>query len=133
VKFYTASKFERFLEVRYFNDQLRELGHTVTWDWTRTKEFNQFGYSVSHAPLHPDDRLYYARADVKGAREADAVILLDGPDLRGALVEAGIAIGAGKELWLVEPWKPIIFDALHVSRIFAARSDVLTFLQATAT
>ncbi len=40
---YVAGRFRKYQEVRAVIDRLKENGHTITHDWTRTEEFDKNG------------------------------------------------------------------------------------------
>lgn len=103
-------------------DQLKALGHTVTWDWTRTDEFNEAG-ELKHAKdtgyideqeIAPEKLLFYAEADLRGVLDADAVVLCWEPDMCGAYIEVGAALGARprKQIFVIEQNRWTIFYRL---------------------
>ena len=40
MKVYVASRFKNYEEVRKVIDKVEAAGHTITFDWTRTSEFD---------------------------------------------------------------------------------------------
>ena len=81
MKVYVASKFENRTRVQEVMAQLVTAGHEITYDWTRNSQVSSI----------------QAEADLDGVLDADALVLIVEDDLpyRGALVEFGIALGAG--------------------------------------
>lgn len=89
-------------------------GHTITYDWTKTGEFEADG-SLSINPekdLTDGQRRMYAMLDYIGARDADAVVLLAVDDMCGAWMECGMALGAGKPVFAIGWTRWTIFKAL---------------------
>lgn len=83
MKIYVASKFENTLAVQIMHRVLREAGHEITHDWT-----------VEDLAAENDPALAVRCAidDVEGVEDADAVVLLMHPNMKGAWVEFGIAL-----------------------------------------
>lgn len=131
MKIYTASKFENAEAVRQFNARLREHGHVVTWDWTSTREFLDDGTVLKATP---EDRRSYAMLDYAGVMAADLVIMLDGEwALNGARWEAGMAIGKGADVWIVNYTHRVVFDDLPQVHIIRDEEEALSLLgRATA-
>ena len=88
MKFYIASSFANKEKVRYASEQLKDLGHIQTYDWTRNerassfKELERIGQFEKEAVL-----------------EADILIVLL-PAGKGSHIEMGMAIGQGKKIYL---------------------------------
>ncbi len=104
---YVAGKWTDKESIRSRMGDVRELGHTITHDWTK----------VEHTDA-PDEMLLYAFLDVKGVLAADIFIaLLEDPkyDYRGTFTELGVALGhkqapaengqlgVRKQVWVVCP------------------------------
>ena len=81
---YTATKFERGDILREYNQRIRELGHTITHDWTISE-------SSTDAELNPQARHMACMADYAGVMQADLLIYWDHPKANGARWEAGMA------------------------------------------
>jgi hypothetical protein len=111
---YVATKFERFEMVRTIGANLERVGHRVTHNWALSDQFDEYGEK-------------YAMLDYMGARDADLCLVWDHPDLRGALVEFGITLGAGGQVWFCEQQAPMIFKHLPDSmvRVFDKLTDAL--------
>ncbi|MDQ4143131.1 MAG: nucleoside 2-deoxyribosyltransferase, partial [Actinomycetota bacterium] len=80
--------------VRDLINHLTALGHDVTFDWT----------AVPH--LKPYERNHAASArtaalEVDGVKQSDIVIVLAHEDGIGMYVELGIALGTGKQVYIV--------------------------------
>jgi hypothetical protein len=117
MKFYVAGKFEEAERVRRVVDALTDMGHEVTHDWTRVDQSRQT----------PEAFAEYALDDFTGALLAEVLIILaDHPDIYGALIEAGITLGAGGEVWAVNPLRSQhIFWTLPNVWVFDNINDVL--------
>lgn len=134
MRIYTASKFENHRNVRLFNERLRAQGHIVTWDWTATHEFDVNGDVIGDGPSDWD-REVYCMLDYAGVMSCDLLIMLDleGYELNGGRWEAGIAVGAGKQIWIVNYSHTVIFDKLPQVRVVPDEDAALSLLgQGTA-
>ena len=91
MNFYVAGKFEEKEYIRLLQDELRELGHTITIDWTWHKEEDS-GF-----------RSQYAIEDINGASWADAYVgrFISKHDYKGALVEMGAALAMRKSVYII--------------------------------
>jgi hypothetical protein len=121
VNIYTATKWERRREMGTINHMIRELGHTITHDWTVWEERNP-----SKDPR--DTRHAAAMLDYAGVMQADLVIFWDHPEANGARWEAGMAIGSGRPVWIVEYKNNVIFDVLPQVTTFVNWNQVLEAL-----
>jgi hypothetical protein len=129
MRIYTASKFENHQNVRLFNERLRDQGHVVTWDWTDTHEFDVNGDIVGDG-LSDRDRKVYCMLDYAGVTSCELLIFLDGPDFipNGGRWEAGIAVGAGAQVWIVNYSHTVIFDELPQVKIVPDEDTALSLL-----
>lgn len=122
MKLYVAGKFSSFRKVRRIIDQLKSLDHQITYDWTRTDEFDEQG-----EPKHVKDTGYpkehevsdavlqvYAENELRGVQDCDAVVLYWEPDMCGAYIEVGAALGARprKQIFVIEQNRWTIFYRL---------------------
>ena len=91
MKIYVATKWENRQRARIVMADLKDLGHTITWDWT-----NDAGDGVMNQRKQ-------AINDYNGVIDADAVVLILENDYpyEGTLVELGIALGAGKPVFIL--------------------------------
>jgi hypothetical protein len=126
VNIYTASKFENADFVRNFNNAVRDLGHNVTYDWTSTREFLEDGTVLKASP---EDRYTYGMLDYAGVMACDLLIMIDfETPLRGGAWEAGMALGAGKQVWIVNYQHRVIFDVLPQVKIISDPNVALSLL-----
>ena len=130
MKVYVASKFENQAAVKQTMELLRRAGHTITHDWTREDASGIYD---------PNERDAYlakcAAADVDGVLDADAMILLHRPEMRGAYIELGVAITHGVRVYVVDglndEWTRIpIFYRLPEVRHMASAEDAVALLTA---
>lgn len=91
MKAYVAGKFEEKKEVRKIQNALRKLGYIITIDWT-WHEVDDPGYPSQ-----------YAVEDIIGATSCDVFIgrFIAKHDYKGALVEMGAALAAGKAIIVI--------------------------------
>lgn len=123
---YTASKFENAATVRAFNKELRAGGHTITWDWTTTREF----VSGEASPITPEERRMYCMLDYAGVMSCDLLVFIDLEEYtpNGGRWEAGMAIGAGKKVWIVNYAHKVIFDVLPQVLVIPSIDEALRLL-----
>ena len=91
-KVYVASKFRNHLAVRAAQTALRAVGCSITYDWTP---------HVDHPEMEADQQAC-ALADAKGVLDADALLLIRVPEMRGAYVEMGMALAKGIPVHIVQ-------------------------------
>lgn len=96
MKIYVASKFENYKEVEAFEDEAIKAGHKITYSWAPTAR-NILEGRTDRGAIKSD----CATEDYLGVKNSHVFVLLLHPGLQGALVELGIALGFGKEVWLV--------------------------------
>jgi hypothetical protein len=95
LKIYVASKFENKQQVRAVQQRLIDLGHTISHDWTNEAEGDRKG---------PELDAYLQECAIKdynGVLEADAVLLITQPNMRGAFTELGMALAWGRVCYVV--------------------------------
>lgn len=92
-KIYVASRLENADAVRHAQALCLEYGHELTYDWTPHFYAVQRGEKV--------DLGLVAAEDLEGVLEADALILLSHPGIKGALVEVGAALATGARVVVV--------------------------------
>ena len=92
---YVASSFKNQAEVKEVMSQLVSLGHRITFDWTGEDASGLKGSELTRYLTE------CAMSDMNGVNSADAVIVINHPEMRGALVEMGMAIASGKPIFLV--------------------------------
>jgi nucleoside 2-deoxyribosyltransferase len=96
---------------------VRAAGHEVTYDWTE-QPISETG--------DPDERRELAQAERRGVLDADLLILIDYQRPRGALIEMGMALGAGKEALVLmeEGSNPSLFYHLPNCTIIATYDNL---------
>ena len=85
MKCYVSTRFSRLEEAQSVIDSLRQLGHTITFDWTdypAKKPFSQYPYEAAEL----------SRAGIDGVLAADVFILLAHHDGPGVFTELGAAL-----------------------------------------
>jgi nucleoside 2-deoxyribosyltransferase len=93
MKFYIASRLENASNVRELADKLEALGYQHTYDWTVHGSVQDQGEARMEE---------VARNEARGIYESDvAIVLLPGG--RGTHCEIGLALGFGKDVWIVGP------------------------------
>lgn len=107
MKVYVASRFsdEGIAAVRRMYELLRKADHEITLDWTVESADGKVG-GESRGYL-----MECAARDLAAVRKSDALIFLNVDDktMRGAYIEAGVALGLGKPVIVVDA-KPGTLD-----------------------
>ncbi|WP_249866437.1 nucleoside 2-deoxyribosyltransferase [Paenibacillus konkukensis] len=91
MKFYAASSFRNIDAVRTVTKGLKEKGWSLTYDWTQgfkdatIEQFKEIGQQEKQAVM-----------------DADCLIIML-PAGKGSHIEMGIALGAGKKVYLYAP------------------------------
>jgi nucleoside 2-deoxyribosyltransferase len=82
LKVYVAGKWEEKDRIREVQQQLRDAGHTITYDWTSYE-----------GGLTQEQAIF----DTDGVYDADALVAVYEKDLKysGAMVELGMALAVG--------------------------------------
>lgn len=137
MKLYVAGRFKSYKMIRAVAQHLRELGHQITWDWTITDEFDEHGECkhvkdtgfIDEQQIPPERLQWYAEQDKRGAREADAVVLVWEPDLCGALIEVGVAIGAEKQVLVIAQQRWTVFWRLPQVHLFESLQSFFEYME----
>lgn len=85
MKFYIATRLERAADHNLVRDQLVEMGHEITYDWTAHGSVQKEGAARIRE---------VALAETRGVQEADFVVVLL-PGGRGTHAELGLALAFG--------------------------------------
>jgi nucleoside 2-deoxyribosyltransferase len=100
-------------------NQLREQGHTITFDWT--KQVEQVG--PSHQNELAKDKTFLrecAKSDINGVRECDWFVAIGHPEACGTLIEMGVAIAEKKPIYVLDLDEfrySIFFELDQISRV----------------
>lgn len=134
MRIYVAATFTRYEEVRALNDRLREAGHSITYDWTRTAAFGPDGHPLGDGYDLPEAvQARYAQEDLDAVARAEVLLALGEGDSLGWPVEVGAALAFGSCIvYLVAPRKPTVFWALPRVRVFDGVEEAMTRLGAPA-
>lgn len=127
MKIYVAGKYSDRDRVRYIHQNLKEMGHEITVDWT-------------NHDIYPNDataeRLsQFAQDDVRGVKEADLYIgLMTIPfEYKGAWVEMGLALGKGIPIYIIGNagdscifmHHPLVWKFADIQTMFSMMQQVL--------
>ena len=109
---YVATKWENRSQARRVMNDLTDLGHHITHDWTTIAQ----------------ETAEVAAEDMVGVLRADRLVLLAEDDwpFRGTYVELGIALTAGIPVSIVGPYAAVIFDKMPQVERFP---DYTTFIR----
>ncbi|TBL68322.1 nucleoside 2-deoxyribosyltransferase [Paenibacillus thalictri] len=88
MKFYIASSLKNMRNVRQVAESLKACGFQHTYDWTTHSKVDSIGKLRE-----------IGQEEVSGVMNADVVIIMF-PAGKGCHVELGIALGAGKKIYL---------------------------------
>lgn len=133
---YVAGRFKDYARVRDVIDTLISAGHIITHDWTRTNEFDQDGNPVvptgpgqSVDAMTSEQAMHYAKLDLMGVSDADAVVLMAEEGLYGALIEVGAALAQDVEVWIVGKMpRGSVFFEMNLVRRFDQIEDVIRYM-----
>lgn len=123
---YTATKWERRDLMHQWNRKIENLGHRITHDWTVWEEQNPSKDVASR-------RHAAAMLDFAGVMQADLLIFWDHEKANGARWEAGMAIGVGIPVWIVEYHNDVVFDGLPQVKIVSSWNVALSLLDERGT
>jgi hypothetical protein len=126
VNIYTATKWERANELACYNDQIRDLGHTITHDWTTWETDEEQRRDPTW--WETNGRKAAGMLDYAGVMQCDLLIYWDHEKANGARWETGMAIGAGKQVWVVDYQFPVIFDVLPQVKLVWSWDEALMLL-----
>ena len=122
LKVYVASRLENFAEVRVMYAVLRDVGLSVSYDWTRDGDVRGRGVLA---------RREVSEKEIRAVRESDALVLLT-PGGRGAHVELGAALALGIAIVVVGPVSgledPVFYSHPRVARVADAPQAVAFLL-----
>jgi hypothetical protein len=134
MKFYVAGKFLDYERVRKMVDFLVAHGHEPSYDWTRTDEFGENGHPVNQDPhAIPEEKLrWYADNDVRGAQEAEFMVILADGDLCGAWIEMGVALTSDNvvRIFVLTPSRYTIFLNLEKVRVLSSYEEFFNLVEA---
>jgi hypothetical protein len=130
LKIYVCSKFEEKPRCRAMQELLRNAGHEITLDWTQFEDPPGWDGDVATAtPAQAEFLCGCAQKDWAGVLNADLVVVLTHPNLRGGLIEMGIAIANGIPVIAVGPHYRTVFFLLPDVALVRTDADVLPFIQ----
>lgn len=99
MKVYVAGRVSELDRVQRVQRLVRSAGHTISFDWT------QWGSLDADHTADPRKRYILARKERDGVADADFLILCwndhEERSMLGALLETGMAMGAGKRVILL--------------------------------
>jgi hypothetical protein len=119
---YVAGRTSDVERVRRVQDAMRRADYEITFDWTGPGgEIRKDWGGVAH-----ERGAALSQREIAAVHRADVTVLCwmeatDGrPGMVGALIEAGVALGAGRELWIVGPLsRDSVFFHHPNARVFA--------------
>jgi hypothetical protein len=137
MKFYLAARYSRIAEMREVAHLLVGLGHEICCRWIESSEHDiMTGWNGVGVPDALDSaRSACAVDDVVDIHTADCLICFSDPSRSnlpsrgGHNVELGVALGAGKTVYVIGPRENIFFFHPAV-RVYGELKDLLAELQA---
>jgi hypothetical protein len=128
MKLYVASKFHNYVEARRIIDLFKTAGHEITCDWTRNEEFDlKTGEPLMYndgAPIEVQRRV--SHGDRIGILRCERFILLTQPEMKGGMVEFGMAIMTGVPIDVVDPNQCYtVFYTIETVTIFETVDELL--------
>lgn len=117
MKVYVAGAVIHKEEIRHVQSKLREIGCTITHDWTVCEPENA-------CPTEEELRTF-SRQDIGGVRAANVVVVvLNDPTYayRGTFAELGAAIAFGKTIYIIDSMGE---EGKHISRHVFCNDDAV--------
>lgn len=135
MKIYVAGRTTDVPNVQLMQKMCIEAGHTITHDWTSgegvtPERLAAAGKGEVYDEIPDEEKQRFAEKDFVGAALADVVIAMGSPGWWGTLIEIGIALACGHEVWLVGLIeRNSVFWYLENVRRFASPYDVVEALK----
>lgn len=132
MRLYVASSLYNYKNARKTMDVLAHMGHLITFDWTLTVSFGDGVDAIrpDEAGLSIKDKVDFAFADMRGVREADAMVLLYKEESIGAFIEMGMAIERGQQIYVIGANQFTVFWALPNVMMFIDVHEFYEYLDA---
>jgi hypothetical protein len=121
VKIYIAGALGDEARVRRLMTRIAAQGHEVTFDWT-----------VDQPGEGEEEQRTSARLMRQAVLACDAFVLVDHSLVRGALIELGMAVGAGKPALICTPVRASVFFWLPGVQSFDCEDDLEGALRSIA-
>jgi hypothetical protein len=135
MRFYLAARYSRIAEMRHVAGILVELGHEISCRWIESSEADIMSdWTAGCRDALDSERSTCASGDVLDINQADSLICFSDPPRSnvpsrgGHNVEMGVALGAGKNVYIVGPRENVFY--FHPSvHVFEKMDDLLAVLQ----
>lgn len=114
MRIYVAGKLEEAVRVNSWVNDLLKWGYNITYDWTVDAK------PPKGTPFEEATYKYICgQKCLRGAAQADVLLLLGHPNLKGALVEFGAAMAMGARCIVVdrEKCENVFFNCDHVKHM----------------
>lgn len=122
---YVIGKFEEKVAVREMMSVLVNAGFSISHDWTV--------FDTRTVP--PEQRAEYeeecAVNDLRGVADADAIVMLNHPELYGGMIEMGYALRLGLRVFVLQcnPARDSCFFKLERVSVYTDREKLLNGLK----
>lgn len=116
MRIYVASAFANKAEVRDLQKLLRMDGHVITHDWTTEDASHLVPGSFEWHEFLQD----CGDADLQGVIEADALVLIAHPEMRDTRFEAGVAVGMGIPVYVLNAHRAVSVFYRNMRRVSSA-------------
>lgn len=130
MKIYVAGSTKDIPRSQKVIDWCLELGHKITYDWTRAEQ--NLAQWAADSDVSPELALEIASKERKATRTADVVVLLWHPKLLGGLLEAGMALAWHRGLCVVGPERRSIFWHLNEVDVLENDDELKEYLRGLA-
>jgi|SRR5208337_1500439 len=128
MKIYVAGASKELNMLASYVKKLREIGFTITHDWTADMLQDIANGHESDKSLPQETKLKYARLDYEGIQACDTIWMLVPENYsNGAWIELGMAIALEKHVVMSGSWQKSIFSEL-VSKRFETHEQAYLWL-----
>lgn len=109
MKFYIAGRTSQIKTIQKMVATLTDLGHEITYDWTRTEDpdlkrpYNEHLEKVS----------FFAEKDINGAKNAEIFIIIGDASGTGMYVELGVALASGAKVYAIGEYNDVTIFHFH--------------------
>jgi hypothetical protein len=139
MRFYLAARYSRIAEMRCVAGILVEMGHDISCRWIQSDEADiMCDWTADRQDALDSERSACAFGDILDINQADSLICFSDPPRSnvpsrgGHNVEIGVALGAGKNIYVVGPRENVFY--FHPSvHVFEKMDDLLADLQDNST
>jgi hypothetical protein len=119
---YVAGRTTELDKVREVQDVIKQLGGTISHDWTRAAPEDALrggGAGAAYNAVPHAQKQKFAEDDLLGVRNASLVVAVCGPGWVGTLIEIGFALAHNTPVWLIgaPERESVFYHLVEVTRL----------------